>query len=65
MQFKLVQNAQHSLFHKIVYRFGMVVEGRNRRENHRANARQSEHILNVNVAQRSFANYQNELAALF
>ena len=65
MQIKLVQDAQNRLIHEIVYRFGMIVEGRNRGKNYRAHTRKPQHIFNVNVAQRSFANHQNEFAALF
>ena len=65
MQIKLIQDTQNSLIHEIFYRFGMIVEGRNRGENNRAHAREPEHIFNVDVAQRSFANHQNQLATLF
>ena len=65
MQIELIQDAQNSLIHQIVYRFGMIVEGWHRGENYRAHARELEHIFNVNIAQRSLANYQDKLATLF
>ena len=65
MQIKLVQDAQNSLIHQVLYRFGMIVEGWHRRENYRAHTREPEHIFNVNVAQGSFSHYQNKLAPFF
>ena len=65
MHIELVQDAQNSLIDQIVYRFGMIVEGGNRGKYHRAHARKLEHVFEVNIAERSLTDYQNELATLF
>src|SRR5258708_8291712 len=62
---ELVQDSQDGLIDEVIDGLRMIVKCRNGRKNHDAHARELQHMCEVNVTQRRFADGQHQFAAFF
>ena len=61
---ELVEHARHDVIDDVVDRLRMIVEGRHRRHDRGAHARELEHVLQMHLGQRRLAHHQDQAPAL-
>jgi len=64
MDAELIQHSHDDVIHQLLDRPRVIVKRRHRWKNHRAHARELQHVLQMDVVQRRFAHHQYQLAAL-
>ena len=62
---ELVQDSQDGLIDEVIDGLRVIVKCRHGRKNHDAHARKLQHIFEMNVAQRRFADDEHKFAAFF
>src|SRR5262250_1958818 len=65
MDTKLIEHAHRSLLYDLFDALWVMIKCRCRREDDRAHARELQHVLEMDFAQRGLAYHQHQLASLF